>query len=354
MNKALFKKYLLLLFISQVFSCATLDIVSEEDYFIEEKIVRLNYFDHFIDIRGTKRSNPILLILHGGPGWTIDSITKKLFKDLEKDFTIVNWHQRGAGRSKSTQITPDQMTIDVFLKDTYELINLLRKEFNQDKVVLLGHSWGTILGSLTAKNHPELLYAYIGVSQMTNTKEMIESCKEEAIIVANEMGEETKVVKIKRMNLFSSNPNWYRDTIRFRDLMTELGGTIFGSTRYTPFLKFYIEDRDYRLWEKYNIYRGIGDSVYDLFPDMLSMDLYTEVKSLEIPYYIIQGEHDMLSRAEHSYKFYSTVSAPAKRYFLFEKSAHSPLFEEYELFIDIMRTEVIPLCDEEARYVKKN
>lgn len=352
MTRNLYNSLFLIIIFLSIFSCNSLDIVETDSHFIEEKMVYLNGFNHYIDIRGRDRENPVLLIIHGGPGWTVDSITKYVFKELEKDFTVVNWHQRGAGRSRTSDVSLDKMNLDVFLDDTLHVINYLREEFDQDKIVLLGHSWGSILGSITSKTHPELIHAYIGVSQMTNTKKMINSSVLKAINVALSKGEKSSAVYLKNVNFSYSNPEWAKDVIKFRDLLTELGGTIYGYTQYTPLLKYYFKDSDYRLWEMFTIYKGIEDSVINLFPVMLEANVYSKIDSLEIPYFLIQGKHDMLTREHHSLNFYEKIDSPLKKYYLFENSAHSPYFEEPERFISIMLEEIKPLCDN-IRYVRK-
>ncbi len=132
--------------------------------------VRLGGVDQWILIRGHDASDEVLLFVHGGPGVPNMPLCH-LNADLEKRFVVVQWDQRGAGKSFSTSVPPKAMTIDQFVSDARALTQLLIERFDKDKIYLLGHSWGSVIGAKTAARYPELFNAYIGVSQVTNVME---------------------------------------------------------------------------------------------------------------------------------------------------------------------------------------
>lgn len=114
--------------------------------------------------RGVNSVNPALILLHGGPGASESALFRRYNAALEQRFLVVYCEQRGTGRSYHSGIPPESMTIAQFLRDLDELVDLVRRRFGQDKVVLLGHSWGTVLGTIYAHEHPRKVAAYVGTA----------------------------------------------------------------------------------------------------------------------------------------------------------------------------------------------
>ena len=130
--------------------------------------VSLGGVDQWVMIRGYDVDNPVLVFLHGGPGSPAIPYARFSFGGLEQDFTVVSWDQRGCGKSYDEELDPSSITLDRMLADTHELIELMQVRFGVQRIYLMGASWGSILGTLTARDHPELLHAYIGVGQVVN------------------------------------------------------------------------------------------------------------------------------------------------------------------------------------------
>ena len=124
--------------------------------------------EQWILIRGNDTAKPILLFLHGGPGSPMMVMQRPHLGKLEKSFVVVQWDQRGSGKSYSAIIPNADMNIQQFISDTHELTELLCRRFHQKKIYLIGHSWGTALGTMTAQKYPESYYAYIGIAQVVN------------------------------------------------------------------------------------------------------------------------------------------------------------------------------------------
>ena len=159
---------------------------------------KLIYFEEYIPINGisqylfhcgTDYKNPVLLILHGGPG-SAESIFSYTFQEKwENIFTVVHWDQRGAGKTLTENPDEDTFpTTEILLNDLKEICDYLKKKYNKKKIILLGHSWGSILGSLYIQSHPEDIEYYIGVGQVVdmleNEKVAYDKTKE-AILKAN-------------------------------------------------------------------------------------------------------------------------------------------------------------------------
>ena len=132
------------------------------------KEIPLGGVKQWVLIRGENVRKPVLLILHGGPGMSLISISSAFFRQLEKDFVVVNWDQRGSGLSDDPDLDEKTMNIRQFVSDICELSEYRRCCFHKEKIFLLGHSWGSLIGTLAVKQAPELFYAYVGAGQVVD------------------------------------------------------------------------------------------------------------------------------------------------------------------------------------------
>ncbi|NJO83717.1 MAG: alpha/beta fold hydrolase [Blastochloris sp.] len=133
--------------------------------------VTLGGVEQWILVRGEDRTKPVLLWLHGGPGQPTMMLAHRHDRELVKQFVVVHWDQRGAGKSYNAALTPEQVTPELLIADTHELALQLRERFNAPKIYLIGHSWGSMLGALTVSRYPDLFAAYIGVGQAVSVPE---------------------------------------------------------------------------------------------------------------------------------------------------------------------------------------
>ena len=132
----------------------------------EIKYLRLGGHDQWVMIRGESVANPPLILLHGGPGFTEMRLFRHFNAPLEKTFTVVNWDQRGAGKSFDRKLRSSSMTVEQLIADLNELVDLVCKRVGTDKVAIFGHSWGSALGVLYAARFPEKVAAYVGCGQI--------------------------------------------------------------------------------------------------------------------------------------------------------------------------------------------
>jgi pimeloyl-ACP methyl ester carboxylesterase len=136
----------------------------------EARYVKVGGIQQWITIRGEDRNNPVLLFLHGGPGDATNPWGYAGFRLWLKHFTVVQWDQRGAGRTfgKNRDAPPQAITIARMTQDGVELADVLRKQLRKDKIILVGHSWGSILGVHMVKARPDLFYAFVGTGQVAD------------------------------------------------------------------------------------------------------------------------------------------------------------------------------------------
>ncbi|NNU78455.1 alpha/beta fold hydrolase [Clostridium estertheticum] len=165
---------------------------------ISEKInVKINGVNMGMIIKSENISNPVLLFVHGGPGMPEYFLTETYPTGLEKYFTLVWWDQRGAGLSYSSDISAKTMTTNQFVSDTISVTNYLREHFGQDKLYLMGHSWGSYIALQAAAKSPELYHAYIGVGQTSNQMESEKIAYKYMIKYYNAKGDKKTVKKLE-------------------------------------------------------------------------------------------------------------------------------------------------------------
>ena len=310
---------------------------------ISEKIhVNINGLEQGMFIKGKDVKNPVLLYLHGGmPDYFL---TSKYPTGLEDYFTIVWWEQRGSGLSFSAGILPESLTLKQMISDTKAITNYLRKRFRQDKIYLMGHSGGTFVGIQVASQAPELYHAYIGVAQISNQLQSERLAYEYMLNKFREKGNKKIVRKLEAApgNMISGTPDAYR---KLRDpAMHSLGiGTTHDmNSVITGIFLPSLLCREYTLTEKFNLWRGKSRSgISILWSDMISTDLAMQVTELKLPAYFVGGIYDYTVSCILAKDYFEKLKAPVKGFYTFERSAHSPMFEEPEKMRQILRDDVL-------------
>jgi pimeloyl-ACP methyl ester carboxylesterase len=310
---------------------------------ISEKIhVSINGVEQGMFIKSKDSSNPVLLYLHGGmPDYFL---TRKYPTGLEDYFTVVWWEQRGSGLSYSADIPRETMTLEQMISDTKEVTNYLRKRFKQEKIYLMGHSGGTFIGIQVASMTPEMYHAYIGVAQISNQLKSEMLAYEYMLKKFQENGKTKMVRKLEAapVTMTDGIPDAYRV---LRDpAMHSLGiGTTHNmKSVITGIFLPSLLSPEYKLIEKINIWRGKSRSGISILWDIiLATDLSKQVPELKIPVYFFEGIYDYTCSYTEAKAYFEKLKAPIKGFYTFEKSAHSPLFEEPEKMQQILRDDVL-------------
>jgi len=302
--------------------------------------IKLGGIEQYLIIRGADSTKPVMLYLHGGPGSPEISFLKETNTGLEKDFVMVYWEQRGAGKSYSSDIPAESMNLSQLISDTHELSEILSKRFKKQKIYLMGHSWGTLLGILTAYKYPELYHAYFGIGQVCF------QYKGERIAfdwVKNQANKVDNTDAVKALSLLSfpdstaSVESWKKYIMVERNWVSRLGGGItHNMTGFWPVVKLVLAANEYTFKEKMNYMPGSLYSLEHLWPEVINKNLMTEIDSMQIPVYIFQGKYDYQTPTVLAKDFYNQLKAPKKEFFTFENSAHSPNMEEVDKFNSIV------------------
>lgn len=309
---------------------------------ISEKIkVNIGGVEQGMFIKGTDTSNPVLLYLHGGmPDYFL---TERYPTGLEQEFTVVWWEQRGSGLSYSADIPPESVNPEQLVSDTVEVTDYLRRRFGQEKIYLMGHSGGTFIGIQAAARAPESYHAYMGVAQMSDQLESERLAYDYMLQRFKTDGDTRMVRRLEQAEVGDAVP--LPDSyLKVRDVaMHRLG---VGTTRdmksiVTGLLLRSLTNREYTLSEKVGMWRGKILSGSRLWNTQLSTKLTAEVTKLEVPVYFLHGVHDYTVSYGLAKSYYRQLDAPVKGFYTFKQSAHSPLFEEPDKLLEIVRADVL-------------
>jgi pimeloyl-ACP methyl ester carboxylesterase len=310
---------------------------------ISEKIfVNINGLEEGMFIKSKDVTHPVLLYLHGGmPDYFL---TDKYPTGLEDYFTVVWWEQRGSGISYSPNIPRETLTSDQMISDTLEVTNYLCHRFGKEKIYLMGHSGGTFIGIQAAARAPELYYAYIGVAQMSNQLKSEKLAYDFMLEQFKKNGNTNMVRELEAapVTMTGGTPDSYR---ALRDpAMHSLGiGTTHDMDSIVTgiFLPSW-QSRDYTLMEKVHTWSAKANSgIAMLWDDMLTTDLSKEVTTFDLPIYFFSGTYDYTVNYTLAKDYFEKLHAPVKGFYTFEKSAHSPIFEEPEKVQKILREDVL-------------
>ncbi|MFX1493321.1 MAG: alpha/beta hydrolase, partial [Promethearchaeota archaeon] len=295
------------------------------------------------------QKNPVLIFLHGGPGEPVlgMSSSRKLDVELIKHFTVIHWDQRGAGKSYSKDIPADTMTLDQLVKDLNDLIDYLRDRFNSQKVFIIGHSGGTIIGIKTAYKYPEKIYAYVGVAQIINDYEGERISYDFLVEEAEKSGDVKTLNAIKAIGLPPyDTPEKYFEKAKY---IGRYGGFIHGNTikQMVGIIFNYLTSPEYSLLEGIRTLRGKGlhFTMNTMYDELKNLNFNEEIQSINVPIYFFAGKYDMITPTVLVEKYYKTLDAiNGKKLIIFENSAHFLITEEKEKYEDLLINIVLRDC----------
>lgn len=318
---------------------------------LSEKIrVNINGVPQGMFIKSKDINNPVLLFVHGGPGMPEYWMTSRYPTGLENDFTVVWWDQRGSGLSYNPDLPIETMTYEQFISDTLAVTNDLRDRFHKDKIYLMAHSGGSFFGIQVAARAPELYYAYIGMGQMAYQLQSEQLAYAYALEHYQKNGNVKMVQKLKAAPPAMTVP-LPRAYDALRDAYMHAAG--IGTTRDMKsvvtgvFIPSWFS-REFTLREKINLWRGKFFSMRLLRNTAFATDLTQQVTELKIPVYFFSGAYDYTCNYALARSYFEKLKAPLKGFYLFEQSAHTPIFEEPDKVRKILREDVLAGVNRQA------
>lgn len=280
-----------------------------------------------ISVRGTDIRNPLLLILHGGPGFAEMPLFTTYNADLEQHFLVAHWDQRGAGRSYAADVPAESMTLRRFIADALELIDWLTERFAQEKVYLLGHSWGSLVGAMLASEQPTKLHAFVGVGQLVAGLRNEQASYAFTLRKAIEHQDSEAISALRAIEDRYTPPTrlTFADLVVQRSWLDQFGGTACGGVAGL----FDRIERELRHQYFSDLSIAAQEFAWScLGPDLLAADLNRTARRFEIPVHLKVGRYDQNTPSELAADYFDAIEAPVKMLHWFEKSAHMIPFEE--------------------------
>lgn len=287
--------------------------------------------DQAMMIRGRDIENPVLLYLAGGPGGT-DIGAMRADVSLEQRFVVATWDQRGAGKSYGALDPTDSFTLDQMVADTLEVTDYLRERFDEDKVFVVGQSWGSTLGALAVAERPDLYHAFVGIGQMVSQRETDIMFWEDTMAWATSTGRDDLAETLRR-----NGPPPYQEVSDYAPIVSYEHDwnayPEFDGSNEMPSILFVPE---YSFMDRINAFRGFLDTAATLYPQLQGIDFREDLPRLDVPYYMILGEHEARGRAVLANEWYDQLEAPYKESIVFAGSGHRAHFDRPGLFADVM------------------
>ena len=305
--------------------------VNIKDSVVNEKtFITLGGQEQYVELTGASSKNPVLLFLHGGPGWPQTPHLRYFNADLTKSMTVVAWEQPGCGKSYMNDPDPKNLSVEQLVKDAHELTQILKKKFHKDKIYLAGFSWGSVLGIHLINKYPHDYAAYFGISQIIDINRSIELSRE-WIRQQAEIKKDNKMLTLvaqleKKDTSLCKTPLdcFYKKY----EMLSAYGGAIYKKESEA---EIKIAETKYEDYKNYDWLKGFIYSASRLGNAIFETN-FTNITELNVPVYFFVGRHDWSLPTIVTEDFYLKLNAPKKEIVWFEESGHECLEEEPQNF----------------------
>ena len=319
----------------------------------EQYKTRIGGVEQWVNVRGQDRANPIILFVHGGPASPLIPRLWQFQRPIEEYFTVVNYDQRASGktfREDSSDALGETLKVERYADDAIELAQYVLKRYGKKKVVLMGHSWGTIVGMRAALKRPDLFYAYVGIGQVINVRTNEKVSYDFAVAEATRRGNTAAVEELKKIAPYPGDTPITRERIVAARKWAQFYG---GLSAYRESSEYFYDaplmSPEYDADDACAIDRGNVFTLGRVLPEFLEVD-YSKVDRFPIPVVMFMGRHDYTTPSQPTDAWLAKVKAPAKHAVWFEHSSHLLPWEEPGKLLVSLLTYVRPLAvDKPAR-----
>lgn len=321
---------------------------SQSEKSIYEKLfIEIGGVEQGMFIIGKDKSNPVLLFIHGGPSFSEFFLVDRYPTGIENYFTVCYWEERGGGISYSPQVSIESMTLDQLTSDAIEVTNYLRDRFKKEKIYIMAHSGGTAFAIQAVKNSPHLYHSYIAISQITRQADSEKLAYRFMIDQYSSTGNSKMIKEFEKYPVLENDSSllpFFNSVLRDKS-MHELGiGTMhtMKSIISGVFLPVWT-CKAYTIREKFNIWYSkftlVNKSKFR--EQILKSDFTSLIPALNVPVYFFSGKNDLTVNYDLSKEYLMKLDAPIKGFYTFHNSAHSPMFEEPNRFLEIIVKDVL-------------
>jgi pimeloyl-ACP methyl ester carboxylesterase len=304
--------------------------------------VPLGGIDQWISIRGDSTANPVLLVVHGGPGeaqWP----QAEVYKPWEKTFTVVQWDQRGAGHTFGRYgiKTPD-VTLDRISKDGVELAEYLCRELGKRRIIVLGHSWGSLVATWMVQMRPDLFVAYVGTGQAASWMALVNTQYDLLLAKARKDGNLATVKELETIGRPgpTNGDHWsFLNKYNFRSLWAP------SDQEWLQHLRSQATELKTREPEQFkNLEDGMEFTAEHVLADQIATDLTKTACDIHTAYFLIQGQDDVITPTEAAIDYFKCIKAPKKELILIPNAGHFAFMTSSDKFLESLTTKVRPVA----------
>lgn len=299
----------------------------------ELKEIAVNGDKQFILVEGQDKEKPFCLFLHGGPGspFPYGVSARTLYPELTKNCVAIYYDQRGSGKSYNQELSVTTMNLSQFTEDANHIVDYIREHYQQEKIFIIGQSFGTIIGTQLVAKYPEKFHAYLGIAQITD---IIKGQELGYSWLKNEAQANNDEKTLRILEDLGEGPYLAEDEDRFSDLINRYKGmNYFDETiekvNLFDLIKGAFTSPDYSLRDLYKAFiSGPQFSLVkskSLKEEIIHTNFFDTIKRIDVPVYIIHGKYDKQANYELAKQYYELLDVPSgKEFITLEHSAHYP------------------------------
>ena len=308
---------------------------------------RIGGIDQWISVRGQDRDNPMILFIHGGPAAPVTPTMWQFQRPIEEYFTVANYDQRGAGKTYG-ETDPDKVAatihIERYVDDAIEVAEHLKQRYGKRKLILMGHSWGTIIGMKAALKRPDLFHVYVGIGQVISTRENERISFAYAMAQARAHDNQEALRELNSIAPYPGNQPITRERIVVARKWPQYYG---GLSAFRNSSAYYFDgpvlSPEYDGKQLKDIDRGSLLTLGRVLPEFVDVD-FSGIRRFPIPVVMFQGRHDYTTPTAPTEAWLAQVKAPSRQAVWFERSAHMVPWEEPGKMLVSLLTYVRPLA----------
>jgi pimeloyl-ACP methyl ester carboxylesterase len=308
----------------------------------EAGFVPIGGIEQWVTVRGDSCANPVVLFLHGGPGNPLSPYGDGIYAAWEKDFTLVQWDQRGAGRTFGRNPPPASLTVELMARDGIAVAEHLRTRLGQDRIVLVGGSWGSVLGVHMALARPDLFHAYVGAGQLVRYPENLSQSYAQLLVRAQAAGDGETVARIEALG----PPPWTdprnAGILRRATRAYERRSTTPPPAGWWTPAPAYADPASQQALEEGDDFSYLQFVGADGRGMASTIDLPALGLEFAIPVFLVQGSEDLVTVPSVARSYFDSLSAPRKEFRLLAATGHDPNAAMVAAQYDILKTRILP------------
>ena len=312
----------------------------------EKGFVVTGGIEQWVTVKGDSCANPIILFISGGPGNPLSPYSDAIYGAWSKDFTLVQWDQRSAGKTygRSTPEAGAVLTLEQMRDDGNELAAYLARRYGKQKVILWGSSWGSILGVYMAKARPELFHAYLGTSQLVSYRENQAVSYAGLLALVRAADDKAALAVLEGVGA----PPWTdpRSFGKVRRVIRKYEAKVTTPPPahwWTPAAEYATPKAlaDYEAGEDYSFINFVGMHGDGMFSQV---DLPRLDTDFAIPMFFVEGAHDLLATPDVAKRYYDSIKAPQKAMVVLEHAGHDPNQDVVDAEYKMLKERILPLA----------